>query len=97
MAEIKLALGRDRRVVLWDNRAWNQGRSSPGLGPGSSDLIGIVRPTGRMIALEVKTARGRPSAEQKMFLDLVRSMGGHAAIVRSADDAVRAVDDAAGD
>jgi hypothetical protein len=93
---IKLALGRDPRVVLWDNRVWSQGRSIPGLGPGSSDLIGIVRPDGRMIALEVKTTRGTTSDEQDLFLALVRDMGGHSAVVRSVEDAVREVGAAIG-
>lgn len=92
VAEIRLALGRDPRVVLWDNRVWSQGRSKPGLGTGSADLIGIVAPTGRLLALEVKNATGRPSREQRLFMGLVNRMGGYACIVRSADDAVAAVD-----
>lgn len=41
---------------------------------------------GRWFALEAKTARGRVSREQEMFLDLVRARGGFAAVVRSVQD-----------
>jgi hypothetical protein len=44
-----------------------------------------------MIAIEVKTTRGTTSAEQDLFLALVRDMGGHSAVVRSVEDAVREV------
>ena len=46
---------------------------------------------GRFIALEVKTARGKVSKEQSMFLALVQRMGGFAAVVRSVDEARAAI------
>ena len=101
VASIRLALGRDSRVVLWRNNAgsalqdFGAGGMRPlryGLCVGSSDLIGIVAPHGRLIALEVKTASGRVTREQQQFLNLVEKMGGVARVVRSVDDAVRAVD-----
>jgi hypothetical protein len=98
VASIRLALGREHDLVLWRNSVWSQRRAVPGLGVGSSDLIGCLAPHGRMVALEVKTDRGRASQEQILFLELVRSMGGFACVVRSADEARAALERArAGD
>ena len=46
----------------------------------------------RFFALEVKTPKGRVSPEQVQFIDLVNRSGGYAAVVRSVDDAVHAVE-----
>ena len=56
---------------------------------GMSDLLFIK--DGRAYWLEVKTETGRPSAEQLNFLSVMRKHGCIAEIVRSVDDAVRAV------
>jgi hypothetical protein len=60
-----------------------------GLCVGSSDLIGYRQFNGlaQFVALEVKTATGRPTAEQTRFLDHITSAGGCAAVVRSVNDA----------
>lgn len=68
-------------------------RVSGGLCKGSADLIGIHGDGGRFIALEVKTGKVRLASEQKRYLDLITSMGGIAAVVRSVDD----VDDVLGE
>jgi len=103
VASIRLALGKDARVVLWRNNTgsalqdFGAGGMRPlkyGLCVGSSDLIGIVAPHGRLIALEVKTSTGRVTREQQQFLNLVEKMGGVARVVRSVDDALRAIEDA---
>lgn len=69
-----------------------------GLCPGSSDLIGWrrVRITPDMVgghvavflALEVKTATGKPTPEQVNFISAVRKAGGLAGVVRSVDEAL---------
>jgi hypothetical protein len=60
-----------------------------GLCVGSSDLIGYrqVQGLAQFVALEVKSERGRPTAEQSRFLDHIRAAGGCAAVVRSVADA----------
>jgi hypothetical protein len=60
-----------------------------GLCVGSSDLIGYRQVNGvaQFVALEVKSATGRPTAEQTRFLNHISSAGGCAAVVRSVDDA----------
>ena len=59
-----------------------------GLCKGSSDIIGIHCPTGRFLAVEVKTKTGRASPEQIQFIEAVRSSGGIAGIARSPADAL---------
>ena len=64
-----------------------------GLHIGSSDLIGFktVKITAdmvgqlfaRFLAVEVKTAKGRASADQLNFIEVVNSSGGQAGIARS--------------
>lgn len=58
-----------------------------GLCVGSSDLIGIA-PGGKFIAFEVKTDTGRPTIEQKRFINAVIAAGGIAGIVRSPAEAL---------
>jgi hypothetical protein len=83
-------------LVLWRNSVGlavdGLRRIRYGLAVGSSDLIGIIMPEGRFIALEVKSATGRPTPEQERFLDLVRRSGGFAAVVRSVEDVRAAVE-----
>jgi hypothetical protein len=65
--------------------------------PGGSDLIGfhsvIITPemVGKKVAVftafEVKGAKGRATKEQLIFVDLVKSFGGIAGIVRSKEEA----------
>ncbi len=63
-----------------------------GLGKGSSDIIAILRPLGRFLALEAKTGTGRPTTQQRQFLDLVRNAGGFATVFGSVDEALAAVE-----
>ena len=58
-------------------------------GVGGSDLIGIYKPTGQFLAIEVKSPKGKPSAAQLNFIEQVRAAGGIAGIARSPDDAVQ--------
>jgi len=73
-----------------------------GLHAGSADLVGwrtlLITPAmvGRKIAqflsLEIKTRSGRVSEEQDQWAGVIIANGGRAEIVRSVDDAVRAVE-----
>jgi hypothetical protein len=62
-----------------------------GLCVGSADIIGIHKPTGRFLAFEVKTAKGKPTKEQLNFIEQVRAANGVAGIVRSVEDALRLI------
>lgn len=94
---IRLEFGRGG-VRLWRNNVGalkdERGRLvSYGLCRGSSDLIGLrqllIGPEhlGKNLAvfcaIEVKTERGRPSAEQQQFLAVVAELGGLAGVARS--------------
>ena len=98
---IRLACGHGP-VRLWRNNSGalvdQQGRLVRfGLCKGSSDLIGlrtlVITPDlvgqrlAQFVALEIKTARGVVSPEQRAFLDLVEQLGGLAAICRSVEAA----------
>jgi len=60
-----------------------------GLCVGSSDLIGyrVVDRVAQFVALEVKSATGRATAQQTQFIDHINAVGGCAGIVRSVEDA----------
>lgn len=69
-----------------------------GLAKGSSDLIGFLRMEidgrriARFISLEIKTATGKTTTEQDMWLALVRAFGGFACVVRSVEEARAAIE-----
>ncbi|MFM7550905.1 MAG: VRR-NUC domain-containing protein [Cyanobacteriota bacterium] len=98
---IRLELARGP-VRLWRNNVGalrdQRGRLvSYGLCPGSSDLIGLRRlqvtpehlgqELAVFCALEIKSQRGRPTAEQQRFLALVQAMGGLAGVIRTPEEA----------
>lgn len=90
---IRLAMTDEPGLVMWRNNtgvAEHRGaRVVYGLAVGSADLIGCL--DGRFVALEVKSAAGRTSLEQRQWLDLVRRNGGFAAVVRSVAEAQAAI------
>lgn len=59
-----------------------------GLCVGSSDIVGIHKPTGRFLAVEVKTEKGNPTKEQINFIEQVRAANGIAGIARSVKEAL---------
>lgn len=58
---------------------------------GISDVIGVL-PDGRFLAVECKTDGGRLRPTQEAFLDLVRTHGGVALVVRSLAELRAALD-----
>jgi hypothetical protein len=65
-----------------------------GVGKGGSDLLCVVKPSGRLVALEVKTGNATPDKAQRLFLALINKMGGHAVVVHSVQEAMNAVNEA---
>jgi hypothetical protein len=49
---------------------------------GSADIIGLLPPDGKFLAIETKAPDGRLSPEQKEFLEAVKQQGGMAVVVR---------------
>jgi len=60
-------------------------------GPGGSDLLGVQRGTGRLIACECKSAAGRVRPEQEQFLARMRAAGAIALVARSVEDVLEAL------
>lgn len=56
-----------------------------GLMEGSSDLIGLTN-TGRFLAVEVKSERGRLTDDQRAWIAVIRRFGGLAGEARSIED-----------
>jgi hypothetical protein len=56
---------------------------------GMSDIIGAVPPTGRVLAIEVKSATGKVTTAQEAFLAQLRGAGGLAFVARSVADVQR--------
>jgi len=61
-----------------------------GLMVGSADIIGIS-PTGKFLAVEIKTSKGRATKEQLRFIEAVNNAGGIAGIARSVSDALELI------
>lgn len=55
---------------------------------GQADLTGIV-PDGRRLEIEVKTATGRQTAEQRSFQNMIERFHGFYILARSVDDVRR--------
>lgn len=90
MDAIFLALGRTGKILLYRNNCGlAHMRGYPvkfGVGnPGGSDFVGVFR--GRAVFVEIKTAAGRQSDDQKRFQSAVERHGGIYKILRSTDEA----------
>lgn len=53
---------------------------------GISDILGLLPDDGRILCIEVKSERGRPTPEQRAFIATIRQHGGVAGIARSLAD-----------
>lgn len=65
------------------------GWPSPDSGP---DMLAVVAPLGRLVGLEVKTGNASPTREQRACHEALKNMGAVVAVVRSVDDARKAID-----
>ena len=69
--------------VTYDGRHFDTG-----LPKGFSDLFGFRKSDGKAIFIEVKTASGRVSPEQKNFIRRMKEFGAVAGVCRSPEDAL---------
>ncbi len=53
---------------------------------GGTDIIGIMKPSGRWLAIECKTGSGELQPNQRIFRDLIRSHGGLYVLARCVED-----------
>lgn len=63
--------------------------------PGQADILAILPPRGRLLAIECKSQRGRVSADQEAFLQMVRDAGGLTVVVRDASELLAVLESAA--
>jgi hypothetical protein len=61
---------------------------------GTSDIIGIVPPDGKLLAVEAKIWPNTPTPHQEAFLERVRAAGGMAIVAYSVEDVDRALGEA---
>lgn len=59
---------------------------------GSADIIGMMKPNGRFIAIEVKTQKGMQTASQRRVQKMVEDMGGLYILARSVEDVLKALE-----
>ena len=72
------------------NFATHDGRHiTSGLPNGTSDLLFIGN--GYIAWIEVKTPTGKPTPEQRKFIDIMRDMGHRAGIARSVEEALEII------
>lgn len=93
---ILLDLGSEPDVRLFENpRGFDErAKATYGLAPHASDLIGLVKPVGRLLALEVKTGNARATPGQLAFLAMINAFGGLGRVVRSVAEARAALAEA---
>ena len=96
LRQILLAIGSRPDVRLWRKNvgaAMSGGRFIRFGTPGAADLLGLLQ-GGRFLAIEVKSATGRLTPEQRAWGEMVQRFGGTYLVVRSVEEAVSAVEEA---
>lgn len=66
-------------------------RRVEGLPKGFTDLFGVRLSDGKAVFIEVKTAGGKASNDQKKFIKKMREFGAVAGICRSVDEALKLI------
>jgi hypothetical protein len=88
--EIRMMLA-EEGVTNWRNHQINTGRGRAGLAIGGSDIVAVVAPHGRLLAIEIKAPGKRThkfrEEQQDRFLRLVRESGGVSGYARSKEEA----------
>ena len=61
---------------------------------GSPDILGVLGPSGRLVGLEVKGAKGKTSEHQEAWLKEAQELGAVVGVVRSMDEACALIEGA---
>jgi len=87
---VRHALVSTGQLMLFRNNVGfdRERRVKYGLGLGSPDLVGMLRPSGRFLGVELKTATGRVSPDQKRWHAAATAAGGLIIVARSVDEAL---------
>lgn len=59
--------------------------------PGGGDILGLMAPNGRFLAVETKRPGKEPDQQQEKFRDMVIELGGLYVVAHSVEEAVNAV------
>ncbi len=70
----------------------NKGQTffTPNPCPGLPDIVVIIK--GRFVGLEIKQPKGRQSKEQQTFEKAIKKAGGFYFLIRSLDEAIKAIE-----
>ena len=92
LAEILLTIGSRPDLRVWRNNTGQiptpDGRMIRFGLPGSADILGVMKPNGRFLAIECKTEIGKQSDLQKAFQAMIESHGGLYILARSVADVI---------
>lgn len=95
--EIMARLGALPGLTIWRNNSGalvdQRGQLVRYGQPGSADVLGILAPAGRLLAIEVKAARGKLSDRQIAWGAMIRNHGGVYIVARSVDEALKGLRD----
>lgn len=61
------------------------------VGKGAPDLLGVLKPSGRIFGLELKAPKGKLREEQKAWADACRASGGFCGSARTIEEAQAAL------
>tara|TARA_B100001248_G_scaffold239629_1_gene205017 strand:+ start:1402 stop:1761 length:360 start_codon:yes stop_codon:yes gene_type:complete len=78
-------------TAFYENKKGSRRRVSYGL-KGSSDYIGLIKPTGRFLGIEAKGDDGKQRKEQSQFADMITDYGGIYILAYSADTVEQVLD-----
>lgn len=81
---------RNNTTGIYDERkgAWRKNAGVNGI----SDILGVQKGTGRLLAVEVKFGKDKTSDEQDQFLGNIKQYNGIAIVARSLSDVIDGVD-----
>ncbi|MBF0406450.1 MAG: VRR-NUC domain-containing protein [Candidatus Riflebacteria bacterium] len=87
---ILLELGNKPGIRIWRNNSgalYDQRGHLIKFGlQGSADILGIIKPHGRFLAIEVKAPRGKLTKQQERFKRMIEGHGGLYILARSMED-----------
>lgn len=68
-------------IYFWRNNVGRKKNMFFGL-KGSGDLLGVIKPSGKFLSIEIKNETGKTSEEQDNFIKKINDMGGVAFVAR---------------
>lgn len=97
LAKVLDALSRSPHGLFWRNNSGKlqdvRGRwVSFGLGLGSPDIVGILKPSGRFIGIELKSDRGRVTPEQAAWHRAAAAMGAIVVVAKSVEEVMAVIE-----